>query len=461
MSARYALGGNGSARRRVPRNRRRSETVRILVEPSDYRLHNMGDRSMLLVAVSRLADMWPQTEVQVFSEQPDELRALSPDAVPIPVTGRELWLRDDFLPGRLIALARQTAISARLVDELPRWIRRTNPAVVEAFWRWKLRARPTARENLSRFTHAAERADLMVVAGMGGVTDAFPGFARGVLDVMNLAIHRGATVAMVGQGFGPLVEPMLLAQARSILPRVDLITLREERASRPLLQSLGVRPERILTTGDDAIELAYRLRRKSLAHGLGVNLRLSDYSGVGETELEALREVLQQAAAAKNATMVPVPISTLPTESDIQAISRLLDGYSDVRLVETPNNPIDVIDLVNKCRLLVTGSYHAGVFALSSGIPAIGLAKSTYYIDKFRGLAAQFGDSCEVVLLDDRKFPLRLREAIDKLWASADELRPHLLESASRQIALGQAAYRRIREIVELKRGRQLREAAD
>ena len=49
---------------------------------------------------------------------------------------------------------------------------------------------------------------------------------------------------MVGQGFGPLKNPRLVARARSVLSCVNFIGLREERASRPLLQSLGVAPNR-------------------------------------------------------------------------------------------------------------------------------------------------------------------------------------------------------------------------
>ena len=85
---------------------------------------------------------------------------------------------------------------------------------------------------------------------------------------------------MVGQGFGPLHTPELVARARVVLPHINFIGVREERASLPLLLSLGVASDRVMTTGDDAIEMAYRLRRDSLGEGLGVNVRIADYSGV-------------------------------------------------------------------------------------------------------------------------------------------------------------------------------------
>jgi colanic acid/amylovoran biosynthesis protein len=110
------------------------------------------------------------------------------------------------------------------------------------------------------------------------------------------------------------------------------------------------------------------------------------------------------------------------------------------------------VDLVRLCRVVVTGSYHAGVFALSCGVPAIGIAKSQYYVEKFCGLAAQFGPGCEVATLDDPDFERVLREKIDRLWTAAAQLRPGLLQAAARQIALGRAAYGRLREIVTARR---------
>ena len=71
-----------------------------------------------------------------------------------------------------------------------------------------------------------------------------------------------------------------------------------------------------------------------------------------------------------------------------------------------------MIRQIQRCRLVVTGSYHAGVFALASGIPVVGLAKSSYYRDKFLGLADMFAVGCETVTLDESDCPTSLRDAI-------------------------------------------------
>lgn len=40
----------------------------VVVEPSDYVLRNAGDMAMLEVAVTRLADSWPDASVLVLSD---------------------------------------------------------------------------------------------------------------------------------------------------------------------------------------------------------------------------------------------------------------------------------------------------------------------------------------------------------------------------------------------------------
>jgi colanic acid/amylovoran biosynthesis protein len=110
--------------------------------------------------------------------------------------------------------------------------------------------------------------------------------------------------------------------------------------------------------------------------------------------------------------------------------------------------PAELVRRVGRCRVVVTGTYHGAVFALAQGIPAVGLAQSEMYFDKFRGLAAQFGDGCQIVRLDDTQFPQRTAEAIKELWLSAESLRPQLLASSARQIELGRSAYQRIHALV-------------
>ena len=91
-----------------------------------------------------------------------------------------------------------------------------------------------------------------------------------------------------------MTTPHLRAKAAAVLPAVDTIALREALASRPLLVSLGVRLDRVVTTGDDAIELAYEERPAALGRAVGINLRLARAAGATERDIEPVREGLRR-----------------------------------------------------------------------------------------------------------------------------------------------------------------------
>ena len=126
--------------------------------------------------------------------------------------------------------------------------------------------------------------------------------------------------------------------------------------------------------------------------------------------------------------------------------------YPDVMPSAVPTSWVDVFEQIGFCRVLVTGSYHAGVFALAQGVPSICVAQSQYYVDKFVGLADQFGQGCRVIQLQESGVAPGLVESVGQFWDNADLLRPSLLAKASTQIALGHAAYGRIRALLETRR---------
>jgi len=167
---------------------RQSCSVRILVEPSDYVLRNAGDMAMLRTAVLRLVQKWPGALIQVLSDQPDDLAAFCPEVTPLLSAGRQQWLR-----------------MIRRSERFPRVMRRLTPQLIEFLWRLKLgRQNRAGLADLLGFTNTVATADLIIVTGMGGITDAFPDYAANLLEVLALAVRSRRYVAMVGQRFGPL-----------------------------------------------------------------------------------------------------------------------------------------------------------------------------------------------------------------------------------------------------------------
>jgi colanic acid/amylovoran biosynthesis protein len=191
-----------------------------------------------------------------------------------------------------------------------------------------------------------------------------------------------------------------------------------------------------------------------------VNVRLSRSSGVGPEELERLRPALEASARFVGATPVPIPISfnvraaapsaaaavtegPLADLTDSQSIRELLSGFDGVHDGgESIRTVGDVIEQVGRCRVVVTGAYHAAVFALAQGISAICLAGSDYFATKMLGLADQFGRGCDVISLRDQGLGAAVFDAVRRAWKEADLVRPALLDAARRQVVCSRDAYR-------------------
>jgi polysaccharide pyruvyl transferase WcaK-like protein len=411
---------------------------RILVEPGSYSCFNMGDVSMMQVALNRLTELWPGAEIEVVTLRPNLLSRYFPSATPLSAEERDAWLRGRSLLGRL-----HRYLPAWLSGPLRRlewllWLRL--PWIVDIGISLKAAIMRRKAPSSSNFRKHLTEADLIVVSGMGMLNDAFEDSATDLLDELEAGLQDGKPVVFFGQGVGPITNTELLARARTVLPRVGLISLREARTGLPLLLSLGVPRDRIYVTGDDAIELAYMYRPASLGDAIGINLRIADYAGMGEEVLDKLRAPCQCAARQLKSTLLPVPILLHEADSDVVLVDRILNDQGSVPQ-ETIESPEDVIRRIGKCRVVVTGSYHGGVLALAQGIPVVGLLQSAYYEQKFSGLMEQFPGGCTV--LDFRR-PLtsdEIREAICGAWKSAEQVRESLLEAAAVQVQLSRAAY--------------------
>ena len=412
-----------------------------------YALNNLGDVAMLQVAVSRLRASWPEADVHVLTSSPELLSRHCPGAIPVPSNGLRKWLEWSRVPGRARvprAVSRRLARSdARFRDHLP--------AVSDGLaLRWG-RIHPSDHADVEAFLGVVNAANFLVLGGGGYITDLFRGQARSSLELLSRFQRRQVPTAMLGQGIGPLSHPVLLSRAREAFPRVGVIGVREGLSTLPFLASIGVVRKQIRVTGDDAIEPAFAVRPERLGAFLGVNVRVSSYSNVGVGALEDVRRALRNAAEAVGAAFRPVPISTAAGDSDVQSLRELLPDAFASDAPENVDTPLALMHRVGECRVVVTGSYHAGVFALAQGIPVVGLTRSSYYTDKFRGLEDQFGGGCRVVSLDQPAIVEVLSASVQDLWREADERRPALLSAAARQIQESQAAYASLRSLVDVR----------
>jgi hypothetical protein len=334
---------------------------------------------------------------------------------------------------------------------LKRLVRRRRPSILEGLYRIKRGMGQADAEPVLSFLETLRTADLFVASGAGGITDHAGSWANPLLDIFETAVRMNKPAFMFSHGLGPLRDPHLLARARAVLPRLEIIALREKLFGPAILESLGASPNRIFITGDDAIELAWANRGANLGRGLGVNLRVSKSARMPESAIERIRPILHRFAARHSAQLIPVPISFKDTRSvtpggdysDVETIRKLQlpEALEDEDTGQHLASPVDVIRQTGKCRVVVTGAYHAAVFALSQGISTVTIAASEYFENKLRGLYDQFGAKDACVLLQDPLFEEKLEQAMETAWRDAEGVRTSLLASARLQIEQSRAAY--------------------
>jgi polysaccharide pyruvyl transferase WcaK-like protein len=417
--------------------------MKILVEPNAHNLVNVGDIAMLQVAVRRLRERWPGATIGVITDAPAELARYCPGTSPVSAAGRRIWFGEALLTNRLLELLPARGVAA--ASRLGRFVRSTWPRAA----RWVIAAKCVLKREpvteLDSFFAAMTSADLLVVSGAGAITDAFAPLALTILDLVDFAVARGTPTAILGQGVGPISDKTLYDRAGDVLPKVRVIGIRERLHGQPLLRSLGVSDDRMFDTGDDAVELAVERASRTPGTAVGVSIRIARYSGVDDETIEGIRGALVDIEKRYEAEFVGLPVSRYWKERDAEAIAALLPGEVDV---PEPIDAVDIIERIAGCRVVIAGSYHAAVFALSQGVPVLALAASDYYVWKFEGLADEFGGGCTTVQIAGVDLSTRLATAFESTWDCDENLRAHLRVAAEAQVARSRSAYDAIFEAV-------------
>ena len=437
---------------------------RILIENSEYWLSNVGDLAMMDVVIGRLRGRWPDARIGVLTNTPHLLRAYFPEAQPIEPRGRRTWSEADVATS-LLAQAGPRRVGPVSIG----WV--TTKAWLPQKWKGLRRKarrlmamiRPRAHTERAERTKGTSTADrtrpntvaaartssLVLALGGGYLTDADPAQSHRVLDLMELGQDLGLPTAMVGQGLGPVEDPELVSRLAAVLPGVDFIGLREGRRGPHLLARAGVPAHRFDVTGDDAIEMSFAQRRDELGTDIGVCLRVADYSPVATKVRRVLPPLLHAAARDCDAGLLPIYIAEYRSQ-DRRSTLPLLRGFEASRPpLHRFAHPREVAAQISDCRLVVTGAYHAAVFALAQGIPVVALSTSQYYDDKFLGLADMFDDGLQLLRLTDADLAVRLPHAISSAWEAAPEVRSTLRARAQEQIAASRSGLDRVLDLVD------------
>jgi colanic acid/amylovoran biosynthesis protein len=416
--------------------------ARILIDHGGYAFGNLGDLAMLQVAVMRVNQYYPNAKLSVFTSSPQNLEKYLPGTIPVLIQLRKNWIEAKIIP-----------IPRRLLTE--KWGKRLSYIETSIKSRFPRIAHFLSRL-IDRLSHSNNYAtddyysiirdsDMVIISGGGFITDYFKNHADGILDTLMLAQKLGKPTAIFGQGIGPLENISVVLKAKRVFPRLKVLGLREGLASKDLVGQLNVPQDRIIVTGDDSIEIAVKQANKPEAReNIGVNIRLANYAGNFLHLLPSIGELLEDISRSSGAPIIPIPVKIGESQSDLGSIAQMCvleeTEYAQAKKI---NSPEDLIRQINRCRVVVTGSYHAGVFALACGIPIVALVGSDYYEAKFNGLVFQFGIASKIVMLNSKSMIIELRKAVEDSMQSQKENEFKLIEKAKLQVELSIKAWNR------------------
>jgi len=371
----------------------------------------MGDVAMLQTTVKRLRALVPNPELMVLTTNPDLLRRYCPGTVALTVESRDYGYR---------------RAQAAKSDWGEVWGRLR--------LRWG-RMPAKARE----FQTALHGAEAVFLAGGGFLNDLNPHQTRPVLRMLTDAALRGKRTALFSQGLGPLDSPELVGLLRRACQAGTRVALREGLSGPEIMSRAEITAEQFSITGDDAVEMAWEFGPATSGATLGFSLRQVGYSEIETSHLSTLGQALARLVKSLRTRIVPLPISFNGHELDHEVIARVTGSTV---LQDGMDTPEALIRATAQCRVVVTGTYHAAVFALAQGIPCVCFYVSRYYRDKMQGLADQFPGGCELVDLSGAEAATMLETGTVRFWKNrGTSLCSALRTSAEEQVWAGRRFY--------------------
>jgi polysaccharide pyruvyl transferase WcaK-like protein len=402
--------------------------MKILIDNGEPQFSNLGDLALLLSAYSALKAEWPEAEIFTLALKPERLLEVLPDAKPVNPYDRSRWsgvmavgwLAEGYSPffrssARLFRNFVSGRLISRLIDLAPGECR-------------------SKQLEFAKFARFLEEIDLYVWAGGGYLADHFGSLATQFANTLEYLAGKGVPSIAFGLGIGPLNRRRIAAAVKGTMSNLSYIGLRDGLSSQ-LLQEWSFPENKFCVTGDDAIALASPCRPAELGQSLGISLRATYYSGLSETHFRRIADVVGVFCSKHGVGLASIPIAR-------QDLGTNRSITNDVLQFTEPEFTIEaVLKNVASCRAVVTGSYHAAVFALSMGVSVVAIAATDYYRQKFAGLKEQFGGLLQILSFDASSelsmFAETLASLVEDAWRDAPNRRAALIQKAEEQVARG------------------------
>lgn len=289
-----------------------------------------------------------------------------------------------------------------------------------------LRRPHSAMKSQLRLIYQLLRCDLVVVCGGGNMTSVWPDVLESRLHFLTWARRLKKPFYLVSQTLGPFEEKHR-EQVQDALAAAEWIGVRDKH------YSAGQVNLPVKFAVDDAVFLkprhsdASKAMMAELKDSMAVSLR--NFGSANQGRLERLGRCINKIALRHKLSTVFIPHHS-PNGGGDTAIGQDLEqqwlGARPFKLLHPIPMASELKAITADCKLVITMRYHQLIFALSTGVPVVGIYVNEYTQAKLNGAFEQFN-------LKPRT--LAFKEAEEKLPSLVQELlnEGQTFEAASQQ----------------------------
>ena len=274
---------------------------------------------------------------------------------------------------------------------------------------------------------AIRASDGVAISGGGNMASTWPSHIFERATIGEIARLLGKPLVVSGQTIGPHLEEADGALVAALLSSARLVGLREK-PSHALSLELGVPAGLLTQTVDDASFLSEQSEASPAGVAPYCLVSLSTHVG-GEDREQFQRAVADLLDHVVETTGLEVHFyahfaSLDPAESrgDTVMHNAVIERMSSSR-VATVNegDSVAAAQLARGAALVVSSRYHPAVFAVSGGVPAIGIPVDDYTTTKLTGALGNFGQDG---LVSAAQLVAGAAPAVaSAVWNSRDEIR--------------------------------------
>jgi len=279
---------------------------------------------------------------------------------------------------------------------------------------------------------------IVFICGGGNITTQWKEVLESRIHLIKWAKRFGKKVILVSQTLGPFNDAHRILVDKYI-PLADWIGVRDYHYSHTQTKAT------VHYAVDDAVFL--KPSEKSgikVLNDLPENKLALSIRKLGTTtnnDLNSLCKLIAAIASEDNSHTVLIPHHAPNGKGDIQLANENKQYWSDDAL--TIIDPIllasDLKAITGDCKYTISMRYHQLIFALSMGVPAIGIYSNQYTKAKLEGAFKQFGLTPRVISVDD--IADHLKEMIKQLSQDSQEFIQAAKHTASTSLEASMKPY--------------------